>query len=365
MKIIHCADLHLESKMETNLELEKAKERKNEIILTFQRMVNYAKENDVKAIIIAGDMFDKKRITNKTKNLVKDIISSNSNIDFFYLKGNHDESQVFEEDEIPSNLKTFTSEKWTYYNYDEENITIAGIEFGKLNDHDIYSSLLLDKDKINIVVMHGQEVSNNNLSNENKSADVINLKELKNKNIDYLALGHIHTYKKEKLDKRGVYCYSGCLEGRGFDECNEKGFVLLNIENSKIESTFIPFAKRTIYEIDVDLTDANSNTEIENRINEKIKDISKESIVKIVFTGECEIGQEHNVDYFYNEYKDSFYALKIEDKPHIKIDYMKYKNDRSLKGEFIRMVLDKNNLSEEEKNKIIITGIKALSNEEL
>ena len=43
MKIIHCSDLHLDSKMETNLDKERARERKNEILLTFERMVQYAK----------------------------------------------------------------------------------------------------------------------------------------------------------------------------------------------------------------------------------------------------------------------------------------------------------------------------------
>ena len=42
MKIIHCSDLHLDSKMETNLTKEKARERKNEILITFESMVEYA-----------------------------------------------------------------------------------------------------------------------------------------------------------------------------------------------------------------------------------------------------------------------------------------------------------------------------------
>ena len=61
----------------------------------------------------------------------------------------------------------------------------------------------------------------------------------------------------------------------------------------------------------------------------------------------------------------NFYFLKIEDKPKIKIDYMKYKNDISLKGEFIRLVLEQKDLSEEEKSRVIYTGIKALSNEDI
>ena len=45
MKIIHTADLHLDSAMKTNLSKEKAKMRNNEILHTFERMVEYAKNN--------------------------------------------------------------------------------------------------------------------------------------------------------------------------------------------------------------------------------------------------------------------------------------------------------------------------------
>ena len=99
MKIIHCSDLHLDSKMETNLDKERARERKNEILLTFERMVQYAKENNVKIIIIAGDLFDKKAVTVKAKKTVKNAIISNPEIDFVYLKGNHDEAGFIDEDE--------------------------------------------------------------------------------------------------------------------------------------------------------------------------------------------------------------------------------------------------------------------------
>ena len=59
MKIIHCADLHLDSNMTSNLTSEKARERKRELLLTFHRMIQYAADNDVRAILISGDLFDK------------------------------------------------------------------------------------------------------------------------------------------------------------------------------------------------------------------------------------------------------------------------------------------------------------------
>lgn len=357
MKIIHCSDLHLDSKMETNLDREKARQRKNEILLSFQNMIKFANENEVKIIIIAGDLFDKNKISIKAKNIVKDAIISNPNIDFIYLKGNHDEEN-FIETETPTNLKLFNSYNWKAYRY--ENIVINGIEFGTRDNYEIYQSLMLNKTDVNIVVLHGQEI---NYLTEKDKTEIINLKELKNKNIDYLALGHIHKYKQGKLDNRGIYCYSGCLEGRGFDECGDKGFVLLNIENNKISTEFIKNSIRNLEEIQIDISDTMTTTEVETRINEKIKDISRDNLLKIILVGKVDIKSERDIEYLLGKYKSQFYFIKIYDKTTLKINYLDYEKDISLKGEFIRMVL-KEELLEEEKKEIIITGIKALSIEE-
>ena len=69
MKLIHCADLHLDSKMSANLDKEKAKERKGEILNTFTKMVDYGIDNSVEAILISGDMFDTKNISATVRNL--------------------------------------------------------------------------------------------------------------------------------------------------------------------------------------------------------------------------------------------------------------------------------------------------------
>ena len=60
-----------------------------------------------------------------------------------------------------------------------------------------------------------------------------------------------------------------------------------------------------------------------------------------------------------------FYFAKIYDETNLKVDYMSYENDASLKGEFIRLILRQDGISDEGKKKIIICGIKALSGEEV
>ncbi len=358
MKIIHCSDVHLDAVMKTNLTSEQAKERKNEILLTFTKMVDYAKENDVKVIMIAGDLFDTKNVSAKTRNVVKDCIFNNPSIDFLYLKGNHDFNSFLNGlEEIPENLKLF-SDEWTSYQYD--NVVIAGVELDEHNSNTIYSSLIFNKNEINIVLMHGQE--SKYLAKD--KAEIINLGAMKNKNIDYLALGHIHSYKESQLDQRGIYCYCGCLEGRGFDECGEKGFVLLDTENGKSEHQFINFSRRVIYEISVDVSGMETTNEVDVAIRENINSIPKESLVKILLTGNVSIDSERNINYLMKKYSDIFYAFKIYDQTKLAINIEDYRYDASLKGEFIRLVLQQN-YTEQEKKEVIETGLKALAGEEI
>ena len=50
MKIIHCADLHLDSKLESNLTADKAKMRRDELLDTFERLVEFGEQQGVSAV---------------------------------------------------------------------------------------------------------------------------------------------------------------------------------------------------------------------------------------------------------------------------------------------------------------------------
>ena len=362
MKILHCADIHLDSKMTANLDNTKAKERRSELLITFNNMISYAVKNDIRAIIIAGDLFDTKNVSKAAKNAVRAGIENNPDIDFYYLKGNHDaESFLAELDNVPANLKMF-NDGWTSYEL-EENVVITGAELDKNNSKGIYNSLVLDMDKFNIVTLHGQESEHQ----AKDKAEVISIGELRNKGIDYLALGHVHAYKEAPLDSRGIYCYPGCLEGRGFDECGEHGFVVIEIENKKCKTTFVPFASRNLYTIDVDITDCMSTVDIAQRVRDILdkNDYSPSSMLKLVLVGEVDVESEKDVDFLLKRFETGYYFIKIYDESKLKIDYNQFALDESLKGEFVRTVMNSDDLTEDEKAAIVRYGIQARAGEEL
>lgn len=357
MKIIHCADLHLDSSMESNLTKEKAEQRKNELISAFEKMVKYAVTNDVQAVVIAGDFFDsEKTVSRDIRKRIFHTIRSNRNIKFFYLRGNHDNAEFFSDfSELPLNLKFFCADKWNSFNIG--NVCITGREVNSFSE-DIYEQLKLDFSKINIVTLHGQ--TENSLKQINKN--FINISRLKGKNIDYLALGHIHSFSAGKIDERGSYCYSGCLEGRGFDETGAKGFILLEIDENKreIKPLFVKSSIRMIHKKDVDITALESYSDILDKITDEISDFSENSLVKINLKGQVSESAEILVESFEKQLLDRFYYVKICDESEITIDFERYRNDFSLKGEFVRLVESKN-ISEKQKSFIIKTGLRALS----
>lgn len=364
MKIIHCADLHLDSKLSANLTGQKKRERKAELLNTFTRMIDYAVEHDVRAVIIAGDLFDTVNVSVTAQNTVKAAIVNNPSIDFYYLKGNHDADGFLGRLEVmPDNLKLF-DEAWTVYELSRK-ISLRGVELTEDNASLIYGSLVLDNDKINIVVLHGQESSYQSKGKELS----ISIPDLKNKGIDYLALGHIHAYKQETLDRRGIYCYPGCLEGRGFDECGEHGFVLLDIDEDKrtVSTTFIPFAKRRLHTVEADISGCHTTTDIAEIVKNVLDaaNIPARDLVKVVLTGSVDVECEKDINVLLKRFEDDFYFLKIYDETGLAIDFNMFLHDRSLKGEFVRSVMGDDELSYEMKTEIIRCGIFALAGEEI
>ena len=352
MKLIHCADVHLDSPMETNLSADKARERKVEIRSTFARLVRVAAEEGVEAILMAGDLCDSARVTKTTENYVLDLIASHPQIDFYYLSGNHDQgSALANAAQLPANLYTF-GKVWSTYR--RGNVAITGAAIPNAD------TLSLNPNDINILLLHGQESRSAGVAGE----DIIHLGRFKNKGIDYAALGHIHEYRPMRLDTRGIACYSGCLEGRGFDECGTKGYVMLNIEGGRISYRFVPFATRTLHTVECDVTGFSSMLDLEEKMLSTVSDIPQRDMVKVVLTGKKTAEAMLDLAHLRGILAERFYFAKVKDETRLFINAEDYAHDISLKGEFVRRVMA-SSLSDSEKERVIACGFRALSGEEL
>ena len=223
----------------------------------------------------------------------------------------------------------------------------------------MFADIRLEKGERNIVVLHGE------LRDRSDADGAIGEKELCEVPIDYLALGHYHTYAKNEINHRTVAVYPGIPEGRGFDETGDKGYVEMCVSSSEITHRFIKSAKRTLRIVEADVSGLVRTVDIENAISAQLLNIPSTEMVRAVLVGTHEPGQKIDEVAILARFGERFYYFELKDKTKTRISPDDYKNDKSLKGEFIRGVLSDENLTDKQKERVIDMGLMVLMNEEI
>ncbi|MGM9624195.1 MAG: exonuclease SbcCD subunit D, partial [Eubacteriales bacterium] len=224
----------------------------------------------------------------------------------------------------------------------------------------------LSEDTYNILLLHGQLSTSNTLSDAviGGADDSIPLAAFMNRNVDYLALGHIHSFRHGKIDRRGTWCYPGCPEGRGFDECGDKGFVVLNLDGNVCRGAeFVPFAKRRLQRVAVDVSGLPQGTHaLEAAVEKETEGISETDFIRVVLTGEDDAESIRDTAYLQKRLSERYYYAEVTDERRMRMDPAQYRYDISLRGEFVRRVMA-SDLSEEDKSAVLRRGLAALKGE--
>ncbi len=351
MKIIHTSDLHIGSPLTSALPRERVRTRRAELFESFYKMTEEASLFGARAFIIAGDLFDSESVSKRDIERTLSIIERKSDITFLYLPGNHEGEALSSLGNLPSNLFVFGKD-WSYIDIGE--VTFLGRSETAPN---MFDSLKLNNDRINIAVLHGA------LTDRSQSGGFIGKTDAAEKGIDYIALGHYHSFSFEKLDNRTVAVYSGVPEGRGFDELGECGFVEIEASCGRVDYRFRPFAKRRILEIPCDISGLNTQSEIARAAHEALNKANSSDIVRLVIRGEHSPELYADTEMLKISFGSDYFYFEVRDDSRLVINAEDYKYDRSLKGEFIRLMLSKEDLSDKDKDRIIRLGLGALMGE--
>lgn len=341
MKILHIADVHLGVKI-NKLPKDKSALMKDEMIFEFNNLFENANSFDI--ILICGDLFNSKQVSMKLLKSFYDAVKTFGK-PVLYVEGNHDEKFIFDESK-PSNFIVLNNS----YNC----FTLNGVNF--YCDSDIEK---LNKEETNVLLLHG------NIDNS-FDRDYVDINQYAQLGFDYIALGHIHQYQKRKI-LNTLTAYSGSLFSCGFDECGDKGYVSVDIdENKQVTAEFVPFAKRRFIICQCDITGFGINNDVIKAINLKFEanDVKKEDIIRVVLKGKILEDNNISVPFIKNYFEDYFY-IEIENQTTLEIDFDKIKSEKlSFKYEFISLV-ENSELSEDEKNAVCKIGIEALKGEDL
>ena len=234
IKILHTADLHLDSPLQTlalrNVELQTRVRTASRKAL--ERMVTYCIEEGVAALLISGDLYDRAERSVKTAVFLTIQMErlNEKGILVFYIKGNHDaENPITGEIPLPGNVHVFGG-RGGKKQVPETDIWIHGVSF---RDRQAPESLVPklqspEPTAINIAMLH---TSLTGASGHDDYAPCA-LADLTSAGFDYWALGHIH--KRQVYSQAPWVVMPGIPQGRHIGEAGPKSATLLNIENGAI-----------------------------------------------------------------------------------------------------------------------------------
>ena len=233
IKFLHAADLHLGSPFAT-LPPEAARQRRAELMEVATEIVELCNSSGCQLLLLAGDLCE----TAEAARALARLLASCS-AEVVITPGNHDpygQGGPYATVSWPENVSVFDDTELARLRYEDLGCDVYGAAFLEKTAPPLMGDFkVLDPEAVNIMVLHGDPEQPDSPYNP------ITQEQIAASGLDYLALGHIHSYSGPRTAGTVCYAWPGVPAGRGFDETGEKGVILGRVEHGKpVELEFVP-----------------------------------------------------------------------------------------------------------------------------
>ena len=130
LKVLHCADLHLDSPFTDSLH--KGEARRAKLRSVFTNMIAFAQDKKIDLFLISGDLFDSEFASKDTAAFLSKAMASVPSCRFVIAPGNHDPytaSSIYAGTDFPENVSVFSSASPTCLCFDDLNADVYGYAF--------------------------------------------------------------------------------------------------------------------------------------------------------------------------------------------------------------------------------------------
>jgi DNA repair exonuclease SbcCD nuclease subunit len=347
VRILHAADLHLDSPFEA-LPPEAAAIRRREQRDLLDKLAALCEEERVQLVLLSGDLLDSAASYFETQEVLVRAFS-HINAEIFISPGNHDyycPKSPYAYVKFPDNVHIFPSPLIGSLTLPELGCRVWGAGF-----NDQYSRPLLpgftapSGGLVELMVLHGDTAGD--------AYNRIREAEIAASGLDYLALGHIHTFSGIKTVGKTTYAYPGCPEGRGFDETGEKGVILGDVSKSGCDLRFHPLGGRAYRILPVDLTGLEDAAAA---VSAALPQDPGRDICRLVLTGE--FGGNLSIDDLRDTFAGRFFHLTVQDQTRPPRDIWEGAGDDTLRGLFLKSLKETYDSADDSARGIILLAVR-------
>ncbi len=237
MKILHAADLHLDSPMRGLERYEGApvEQMRAATRQALGNLVDLCLAEEVKLLLIAGDLYDGDWKDYSTGLFLIRQLSRlrEGDVQVALIRGNHDaRSSITRHLKLPANVTELSTRTAQSVAYEELGVVVHGQGFAKRAVTKDLAARYPDaiSGAFNIGLLH--TCASGRVGHERYAPTT--LQTLTSKGYDYWALGHVH--QREVLSEAPWVVFCGNLQGRHAREIGAKGASLIEVVDGRVQA---------------------------------------------------------------------------------------------------------------------------------
>ena len=326
IKILHAADLHLDSPFE-GLPANKAAIRRQEQRALLAALADLAAQEQVDLVLLCGDLLDSANTYYETGDeLVRSLQSIDAPV--FIAPGNHDyysPKSPYARLKLPEHVHVFSENAIRFVSLPRLGLRVYGAAFTEDRSGPLLHGFHAERKEglRNILCLHGD------VGVRNSAYNPISLEDLAQSGMDYVALGHVH--KASGLQKAGSvwYAWPGCPEGRGFDETGEKTVNLIELSPTDCQLRTAVISTHRYEQLRIDVTGADPLL----AIHTQLPDDTVRDVYRIILTGETE--DTPDLRRLHSNLAEMFFELQLRDETRLRRSVWEGAGEDTLRGLFL------------------------------
>lgn len=324
MKILHSADLHLDTPF-TGRTGGQSQALNQDLLKVPGLLAELCRQEGCQLVLLSGDLFDGPWTIDgylALRNALEDMA-----VPVFVSPGNHDflaPNSPYLTEQWPANVHIFTRPEIESVVVPELDCRVYGAGYRSMDCEALLENFRVEgAERWHIGVLHGDPTQ------ASSPYCPITANQVRESGLHYLALGHIHKTGSFRAGET-LCAWPGCPMGRGFDELDAKGALIVTLDGA-VSADFIPLNTTRFFGYDTPTGIDPSDT-----LASLLPALGDNNFYRVTFTGESPVLDINALRTAFSQFPN----LELRDRTVPQRDIWGNASDDTLEGVYFRLLKD-------------------------
>lgn len=358
MRLLHFADLHLDTPF-TWADRAVARVRRMALRDCLVRIGQVASEVRADLLCCAGDLYEQERFTPDTASFLRQVFADLQPLPVLLAPGNHDwlgPASIYRQVDWTDNVHVFSEPRLEPYPVTDGFTVWGAAHCAPANTPGFLDGgFAIDRGGVHIALFHGSERGGLTFEGRGKVPHApFRADQIRQAGLDHALVGHFHT-PRDAPD----HTYPGNPAPLTFGEAGERGAVLVSVDASgAVTRERLHVAAAQVHEVMVDLSGVAHAHEIRQRTARALAGLA--GVARVTLQGEVGPDVEVDLDDLTGTAPHLAAVFRLG-RITARYDIDALAKERTVRGQFVADVLAAADLTEEQRRRVLLTGLRALA----